>query len=40
MVRAYFRAAMPAIDLLLDLAEGTEQEIENIDLDERDASIS
>ena len=40
VVRAYFLAAMPGIDLLLDLAEGTDQDIENIDLDQRDASIS
>ncbi len=40
VVRAYFLAAMPGIDLLLDLAEGTDQEIENILLDQRDAIIS
>ena len=40
VVRAYFLAAMPGIDLLLDLAEGTDQEIENIDFDERETPAS
>jgi hypothetical protein len=40
VTRAYFLAAMPGIDLLLDLAEGTDQEIENVFLDQRTASIS
>ena len=40
VVRACFLAGMPGIDLLLDLAEGTEQEIENIDLDERETPAS
>ena len=35
VTRAYFLAAMPDIDLLLDLAEGTDQEITNVHLDQR-----
>ncbi len=40
VTRAYFLAAMSGIGLLLDLAEGTDQEIENILLDQRSAKIS
>ena len=40
VTRAYFLAAMPGIDLLLDLAEGGDQEVTNVFLDQRGASIS
>ena len=40
VTRAYFLAAMPGIDLMLDLAEGTDQEIDNVFLDQITSSIS